>query len=333
MEARQVQDIIRSFFGKHFSKETQLRFRYWFCSADARDEKEVAVREIWEQTSALITERTWEELSDMQERIAREQFKAVHRPLFSRWGKYAAAVALIVATSVVTLLVSRLSVQVASPKLVEFYVPYGDCRQVTLADGSTVWVNAGSLLIYPSEFTADSRTVYLSGEARFQVAKNLDRPFIVGTNRLDIQALGTVFSNVNAENKSVETVLVRGSVSLHTLNGKKILEMNPGERVAYSWDENTCFTDHVDVNVCATWRFNQLVFENTTLREIANQLSIKYNVNVNIESSRLAQRRFRCVVNEDERLPDVLEQLCYLAPITYRIESSEIYISEKQTKK
>ena len=78
---------------------------------------------------------------------------------------------------------------------------------------------------------------------------------------------------------------------------------------------------------------NQLVFENTTLREIANQLSIKYNVNVNIESSRLAQRRFRCVINEDERLPDVLEQLCYLAPITYRIESSEIYISEKQTKK
>ena len=47
----------------------------------------------------------------------------------------------------------------------------------------------------------------------------------------------------------------------------------------------------------------------------------------------MAQRRFRCVINEDERLPDVLEQLCYLAPITYRIESSEIYISEKQTKK
>ena len=151
---------------------------------------------------------------------------------------------------------------------------------------------------------------------------------------MKVEVHGTSFHvNVNAGNKSVETVLVRGCISLHALNGKKILEMNPGERVAYSWDENTCFTDHVDVNVCAVWRFNQLVFENTTLREIANQLSIKYNVNVNIESSRLAQRRFRCVINEDERLPDILEQLCYLAPITYRIESSEIYISEKQTKK
>ncbi|MFQ6928889.1 MAG: FecR domain-containing protein [Parabacteroides merdae] len=102
------------------------------------------------------------------------------------------------------------------------------------------------------------------------------------------------------------------------MNGKKILEMNPGERVAYSWDENTCFTDHVDVNVCAVWRFNQLVFENTTLREIANQLSIKYNVNVNIESSRLAQRRFLVIVT----------RLCFralLAPIP--IEQVQIYIS------
>ena len=179
-----------------------------------------------------------------------------------------------------------------------------------------------------------NRTVSLQGEAFFDIAKNANSLFIVATDYVKVEVHGTSFHvNVNAGNKSVETVLVRGCISLHALNGKKILEMNPGERVAYSWDENTCFTDHVDVNVCAVWRFNQLVFENTTLREIANQLSIKYNVNVNIESSRLAQRRFRCVINEDERLPDVLEQLCYLAPITYRIESSEIYISEKQTKK
>ena len=186
----------------------------------------------------------------------------------------------------------------------------------------------------PQSFSAVNRTVSLQGEAFFDIAKNANSLFIVATDYVKVEVHGTSFNvNVNAGNKSVETVLVRGHISLHTLNGKKILEMNPGERVAYSWDENTCFTDHIDVNVCAAWRFNQLVFENTTLREIANQLSIKYNVNVNIESSRLAQRRFRCVINEDECLPDVLEQLCYLAPITYRIESSEIYISEKQTKK
>ena len=83
---------------------------------------------------------------------------------------------------------------------------------------------------------------------------------------MKVEVHGTSFHvNVNAGNKSVETVLVRGCISLHALNGKKILEMNPGERVAYSWDENTCFTDHVDVNVCAVWRFNQLVFESSEI--------------------------------------------------------------------
>lgn len=207
-------------------------------------------------------------------------------------------------------------------------------KKVALDDGSVVWLRGNSVLKIPQSFSVVNRTVSLQGEAFFDIAKNAKSLFIVATDYVKVEVHGTSFNvNVDAKNKSVETILVRGSISLQTLNGKNILEMNPGERVTFSLNENTYFTEHVDVNVCATWRFNQLVFENTTLREIANQLSIKYNVNVNIESSKLAQRRFRCVINEDERLPDVLEQLCYLAPITYRIENSEIYISEKQTKK
>ena len=207
-------------------------------------------------------------------------------------------------------------------------------KKVKLDDDSVIWLRGNSVLKIPQSFSAVNRTVSLQGEAFFDIAKNAKSLFIVVTDYVKVEVHGTSFNvNVNAENKSVETILVRGCISLQTLNGKKILEMNPGERVTFSRDENTCFTDHVDVNVCATWRFNQLFFENTTLREIANQLSIKYNVNVNIESFKLAQCKFRCVINEDERLSDILEQLCYLVPICYRIENSEIYISEKQIKK
>ena len=213
METKQVQNIIRSFFGKRFSKETQLRFRYWLRLTEDRDEKDATIRELWEKCPSSITERTWEDLSEMQERIGRKHTMPVRRSLFSRWGKYVAAVVLIVSTSVVTQLVNQPTVEVVSPKLVEFYVPYGDCREITLADGSIVWVNAGSLLIYPSEFTADTRTIYLSGEARFQVAKNPDKPFIVGTNHLDIQALGTVFSVCAYPNsQTTSTTLEEGSI-------------------------------------------------------------------------------------------------------------------------
>ena len=330
METRQVKDIIRSFFGKHFSKETQLRFRYWFCSADARDEKEVAVREIWEQTSALITERTWEELSDMQERIAREQFKAVHRPLFSRWGKFAAAVALIVATSVVTLLVSRPSVQVVSPKLVEFYVPYGDCRQVTLADGSTVWVNAGSLLIYPSEFTADSRTVYLSGEARFQVAKNLDRPFIVGTNRLDIQALGTVFSvRAYPNSQTTSTTLEEGCIQVEVKSDHRQSSiLKPSEQLVYHHCTHKIQINHVDAKQMSAWKDGYLIFENASFEQLVTALERKYNVTINYDANKYNGRSYYVKFNPNESVEDALIVLSRLIDgFKYTMSSQTIIIN------
>ncbi len=162
-----------------------MLYGYWLRLVEDWDEKDTTIRELWEKCPSSITERTWEDLSEIQERIGRKHIMPVRRSLFSRWGKYVAVVVLIVSTLVVTQLVNQPTVKVVSPRLVEFYVPYGDCREITLADGSIIWVNAGSLLIYPSEFTADTRVIYLSGEARFQVAKNPDKPFIVSTNHLD----------------------------------------------------------------------------------------------------------------------------------------------------
>lgn len=109
---------------------------------------------------------------------------------------------------------------------------------------------------------------------------------------------------------------------------KAVLDMSPGEKVTYNNYKNEYATEFVDVNICTAWRLNQFVFENVTLREIVNQLSVKFNVNINLESSKLAQRKFRCVINEDESLSDILKLLKFLAPIQYRIEGSEIFIYE-----
>ena len=83
------------------------------------------------------------------------------------------------------------------------------------------------------------------------------------------------------------------------------------------------------VNILTAWRLRQFVFENATLREIVNKLSVKFNVNINIESSALAQRKFRCVINDDEELVDILKLLEYLAPIHYKIEENEVFIYEQ----
>lgn len=151
----------------------------------------------------------------------------------------------------------------------------------------------------------------------------------VSTNYCEYKVLGTAF-NVKTDEKhqNVETVLARGKVALFDKQWKAVLDMSPGEKVTYNNYKNEYATEFVDVNICTAWRLNQFVFENVTLREIVNQLSVKFNVNINLESSKLAQRKFRCVINEDESLSDILKLLKFLAPIQYRIEGSEIFIYE-----
>ena len=174
----------------------------------------------------------------------------------------------------------------------------------------------------------------INSRRRFQIFHSVMRYaavilLLVSFSYVNIKVLGTAF-NVKTDEKhqNVETVLARGKVALFDKQWKAVLDMSPGEKVTYNNYKNEYATEFVDVNICTAWRLNQFVFENVTLREIVNQLSVKFNVNINLESSKLAQRKFRCVINEDESLSDILKLLKFLAPIQYRIEGSEIFIYE-----
>ena len=122
--------------------------------------------------------------------------------------------------------------------------------------------------------------------------------------------------------------MTRGKVVLLDKQEHAVLDMSPGEMVTYDKQTNEYVTETVDVNTRTAWHLNQFVFENTTLREIAYQLENKFDVNINIESSELTQRKFRCVINEDESLIEILDQLKYLASVQYRVKDKEIFIYE-----
>lgn len=147
---------------------------------------------------------------------------------------------------------------------------------------------------------------------------------------MNIQVKGTSFDvKTDVENKRVEAVLVSGEIELLDADRNKLLDVSPGEKVTYNQNKNEYTTEAVDVNILTAWRLRQFVFENATLREIVNKLSVKFNVNINIESSALTQRKFRCVINDDEELIDILKLLEYLAPIHYKIEENEVFIYEQ----
>lgn len=330
MHKKEIQDIIRLFVGKRFSKDTQLRFRYWFRLEEDREEKEDVLREIWEESPSEISEQTWNKLSEIQDQITETRKITLRRTWIGHWTKYAAVAAVWLLTVLVTQHFSEQEVKIVSPKLTEFYVPYGDQQEIKLSDGSTVWVNAGSVLIYPSEFTATTRTVFLSGEACFNVAKNPDQPFIVSTQHLDVQALGTIFS-VNAYPSATETIatLEEGSIQVDTKSVKNPASvLKPNEQLVYSHLTHRVAINVVDAEQISAWKDGYLIFKNASFEELTAALERKYNVTINYNAEKYKGRTYYVKFNPDESIEDALLILKHLIEdFRYRITGKTISIN------
>lgn len=202
-------------------------------------------------------------------------------------------------------------------------------KKILLKDGTVVWLNSASSLYIPENFEKDRRLVRLEGEAYFDVKKDSLHPFLVNAGYVNLKVLGTSFNlKTDISNKQIETILVSGKVTLQNSKKQDVIRLSPGEKVTYTHDENRFFIETVDPAIQTSWYLNQMIFDNNTLREIVNKLSLMYDININIQSKKLADRKFRCVINKDETLTEVLDILTFLAPVKYKIEENEVFIIE-----
>lgn len=128
---------------------------------------------------------------------------------------------------------------------VQYYAELGRREQVTLPDGSKVWLNSGSTLIYPSTFAMAERGVYLNGEGFFEVTKDAEHPFVVNTRFLKMRVLGTTF-NISAypDDKQVKTTLETGALKVSLQNDTTIsYYLKPDDQLVYIPSSNKveCF--------------------------------------------------------------------------------------------
>jgi len=173
------------------------------------------------------------------------------------------------------------------PAMNTLVIPYGNRSVITLSDGSRVWVNAGSRLVYPSKFVDKTREVFLTGEAFFDIKKNEDHPFIVKTVEAKIEVLGTRF-NVLAypEDYSIQTVLVEGSVEIKKLKGglfEKGLRLSPGELGYFNKKTHDTRIYKVDVEPYILWTEGLFSFSNTDLSRVVKKLERYYNVRIQFD--------------------------------------------------
>ncbi len=261
-------------------------------------------------------------LTEVRKRIQHRIFRYPIRNII----KYAAAVIIIVSLSIFGL------IRLGSEDYTVISVAENESiKKVRLDDGTLVWLSASSELRIPESFSMSDRKVSLKGKAYFDVQRDPESPFRVTSRYLNVKVTGTSFDLlVEDEGRHVETILVSGKVILQNSRKKDIFEMSPGEKVVYEAESDHYTVSTVDVNTLTSWHLDQITFENATLREIVNKLGLIYDVNINLESKKLADHRYRYVINREETLKEVLDILSYLAPIDYRIEGNEVFITERE---
>lgn len=168
------------------------------------------------------------------------------------------------------------------PVMNTLVIPYGSRSRIALADGTKVWLNAGSRLIYPSRFVDATREVFLSGEAFFDVTENEKQPFVVKTADVLVEVLGTEF-NVTAypEDSNVLTVLASGEVKIKgALNADESREvtLKPGQLGNFDREGMETSVYEVNVDEYTLWTEGLFYFSNTDLNRITKKLERFYNV-------------------------------------------------------
>ncbi|MCM4166758.1 hypothetical protein KCTC52924_01609 [Arenibacter antarcticus] len=199
-------------------------------------------------------------------------------------------------------------------------VPYGKRSELVLSDGSKVWINSGSKLKFPTNFSDNHRTILLEGEIYIEVAENKSKPFTVKTPKFKVDVFGTTF-NVNAYSDSFTSddrvVLVEGSVGIETKDGRKT-RMAPGESLQLT--TQNLIKERVDVDRYISWKNGYLIFNDTPMEKVLLELSRYYNITFSEESKKLSGQTCTGKIYLSNNVSNVIETLSTLTDRSFTIK-------------
>ncbi len=247
----------------------------------------------------------------------------------------------------------------------EITVPYGSKIKIVLEDSSVVWMNSGSVLIYPNDFSETGREVHLEGEAYFNIHKVNHKPFYVRTDDLNIKVLGTQF-NVKAypDEDIVETSVVFGSIQIEKNKEniapgikKEKIHLGARQKAVYSKNSQSLMLEKVeyltdqplnsireanlvnvdknnkdvnnlqDVGIETAWKDNQLIFRNERFESLSKKLERWYNVEIRITDDEIKDYRFTGSI-ENETVEQAMDAFRIASSLDYTIDRKTIEITK-----
>lgn len=289
---------------KNTDTTEELLHRAQAIGADIREMESIDVDKAWVQTRAAIR----------RERCIR---------IASRITRYAAMLSIPLLISSIVLGFMQFGGKEAD-RYAEVKAATGTIVRYELPDHSTVWLNAGSSLRFPTEFRKDNRIVELRGEAYFDVQADKDRPFYVNTkDGMSIYVYGTAF-NVSAydDDTSIETMLERGQVNVITPEAKTIV-LEPGDFLLYDKVSRTAVRKKADAYEKTAWKDGKLIFRNASIEEVMKRLERHFNVDICLDNKSGKEYRYRATFR-NETLPQILDYLSRSADMKWSMEEAAV---------
>jgi len=221
--------------------------------------------------------------------------------------------------------------------------PLGGTYQLTLSDGTHVWLNAASSIRFPAGFSGKERKVFITGEAYFEVEPQYARvtgrkgqqkiiPFLVDVaGKGTLEVLGTHF-NVNSytDESAIKTTLLEGSVkfipgsAIQTEEADRSVLISPGQQVQLAPDGQVLVTAGVDLEKVVAWKNGYFMFSSSSVQEVMNQIARWYNIEVVFEGT-ISDRKFGGKIQRDLNLSETLTILGK-NNVRFKIEGRKLYV-------
>jgi transmembrane sensor len=259
--------------------------------------------------------------SQIQDSIQTKESKVIVMPQREHlWRRIAAVAAVLVICSTLYLELPALKKLLHPVELTALRVPLNQQTQITLADGSKVWINASSQLKYPKQFNSKTREVYLTGEAYFDIQHDADKPFIIHTGKVITTVLGTAFDiKEDKISHTIKITVTRGKVSV--ANGNTQLGiLTPNQQISFNLLNSKATQTEVDAKQAIAWQ-NELHFEDITFAEAASQLQQRFNVKINFSNDKVKNCRFTGTALKGEKLDKILKVICAFNNATYQTKA------------
>ncbi|WP_342990689.1 MULTISPECIES: FecR family protein [Bacteroides] len=204
-------------------------------------------------------------------------------------------------------------------------IPRGETFKVVLSEGTEVFLNSDSRLVYPTVFKGKDRIVSLEGEAYFKVSKDVEHPFIVKTGNVQVRVLGTEFNVRGYSPADVRITLITGKVAVSDTCGTHNVEMEPGQSAQLSTD-GTFALSEVNIESFLYWKEGFFYFDDIPLADMMKEIGRWYNIDIEFRNSKIMDLRMHFFANRHQDIFNLIELLNRMERVHAYFETGKLII-------